>query len=80
MTDTPTPITDYISTKEASTRYGLTQAYIRRLLRRGTIQGQRFAHDWLVYIPSLDAYTANRPKRGLKPGTKLSPRRKAVPS
>jgi len=65
--DTQTPITDYISTKEASKRSGLTQAHISLLLSRGTLQGHKVARDWMVYVPSLDAYLANRPKRGPRP-------------
>ncbi|MBM4449169.1 MAG: helix-turn-helix domain-containing protein [Chloroflexi bacterium] len=78
--DTPTPITDYISTKEASERAHLTQDHIIRLLHRGAIQGIRKAREWLVYAPSLAAYIASKPKRGLKPGTKLGPRRKTKPA
>jgi len=67
MTETTTPITDYISTREASKRSGLTQSHIGILLARGILQGQKVARDWMVYAPSLDAYLANRPKRGPRP-------------
>jgi excisionase family DNA binding protein len=76
MTETPTPITDYISTAEASERAGVARTHIQYLLRVGRMQGHKIGHDWLVFVPSLDAYIANRPRRGLKPGTKLGPRRK----
>jgi excisionase family DNA binding protein len=78
MTETPTPITDYISTAEASKRYGLSDSQIRQLLIRGRIRGRKIARNWLVEPSSIEAYLANRPKRGLKPGTKLSPRRKST--
>jgi len=79
MTETPTPITDYISTKKASERVGISRSYLQYLLSVGRVQGHKLGHDWLVFVPSLDAYIANRPKRGLKPGTKLGPRRKPAP-
>jgi|GEM_PF-4616012 hypothetical protein len=79
MTEPPTPITDYISTAEASERYKLAQEYVAFLARKQLIVGRKIARNWLVVPSSLEAYLANRPKRGLKPGTKLGPRRKAVP-
>jgi len=79
MTDIPTPITDYINTAEASERAGVSQAHVIRLLQKGRISGVKKGRDWLILTPSLDAYIANRPKRGLKPGTKLGPRRKPAP-
>jgi len=77
--DTPTPITDYISTKEASERYGLSDSQIRHLLIVGYLRGRKIARNWLVEPASIETYLTNRPKRGLKPGTKLGPRRKLAP-
>jgi len=76
--DTPAPITDYISTKEASERYKLPQEYLAYLARKQVIVGRKIARNWLVVPSSIEAYLANRPKRGLKPGTKLGPRHKDV--
>ena len=78
MTETPTQITDYISTAEASERYKLPQEYLAYLARKRVIVGKKIARNWLVVPSSIEAYLANRPKRGLKPGTKLGPRRKDV--
>jgi len=78
MTETPTQITDYISTAEASERYKLPQEYLAYLARKRVIVGKKIARNWLVVPSSVEAYLANRPKRGLKPGTKLGPRRKDV--
>lgn len=80
MTDTPTSITDYISTAKASERYKLAQEYLAYLARKQVIIGLKIARNWLVLPSSIEAYLANRPKRGLKPGTKLGPRHKAAPS
>jgi len=78
--DTPTTLTDYVGTRKASERAGMTQKHISHLLSVGRVQGHKLGHDWLVFVPSLDAYIANRPKRGLRPGTKLGPRRKTKPT
>ena len=68
---------DYISTKEASERYGIDQGYLAFLVTRGAIKGVKIARNWLLYLPSLEAYMQNRPKRGPKPGTRIR-RRKQV--
>jgi hypothetical protein len=77
--DTPTPITDYISTKEASERYSIPQDYLGYLARKQVIVGLKIARNWLVLPSSVEAYLANRPKPGIKPGQKLGPRRKTTP-
>jgi hypothetical protein len=41
MTETTTPITDFISNKEAGLRYGLSDGQIRHLLISGQIQGRK---------------------------------------
>ncbi len=58
---------DYISTKEASDRYGLAQEYLAYLAAQGTIKGIKIARNWLLYLPSLEEYMQNRPKPGPKP-------------
>ena len=78
MPDTQPPLNDYISTKEASEKYGLSDGQIRHLLISGRIRGRKIARNWLVEPFSIEVYLANRPKRGLRPGTKLGPRRKDV--
>ena len=71
-------LSEYISTQEAAERAGLTRSHIRRLLERGTLQGQRFGRDWMVYAPALATYAANRPRPGLKLGQKISRTRKGA--
>jgi excisionase family DNA binding protein len=71
-------ISEYISTQTAADRAGLTRAHIRRLLERGTLQGQRFGRDWMVYAPALAAYAANRPRPGLKLGQMITRPRKVA--
>lgn len=62
---------DYISTTEASKRYGLSTSQIRLLLNKGRIDGRKIARNWLVVPNSLANYMANRPKPGLKSGQKI---------
>ena len=62
---------DYISTVQASKRYGLSVSQIRLLLKKGRIDGRKIARDWLVDPDSLANYMANRPRPGLKPGQKI---------
>jgi len=58
---------DYISTKEASERYGLAQAHWALLLKRGAVKGVKLARNWLLYVPSVEAYMKHRPRPGPKP-------------
>ena len=53
--------------KTAIGRFGVSQDHISRLLERGTMQGVKVGHDWLVQTSSLENYMANRPKPGPKP-------------
>jgi hypothetical protein len=60
-------IEGFMTTRQASFQFPLSQAHIRRLLEAGTVQGVKAGHDWLVDIASLEHYMANRPKPGPKP-------------
>ena len=62
---------DYMSVKEASERYGLSDSQIRRLLIAGIVSGRKIARDWLVVPSSMQAYMENRPKPGVKKGQKI---------
>ncbi len=64
---------DYISSKEASERYALTQDYLSFLASKGTIKGVKIARNWLIFVPSLEEYLKHRPK----PGPKLGSHRKS---
>jgi excisionase family DNA binding protein len=48
---------DYISVKEASERYGLSEGRIRQLLRANRLAGRKFGNAWAVSVASLEAYT-----------------------
>jgi excisionase family DNA binding protein len=58
---------DYISTREASERYGISPSHLTRLLKSGAVKGKKIGHDWLVYEPSLKEFIKNRPRPGPKP-------------
>jgi hypothetical protein len=58
---------DYLSTREASQRYGISPSQLTRLLNAQLIQGKKIGHDWLIYEPSLKKYVKNPPKPGPKP-------------
>ncbi len=60
-------IDGYLTTKQASIRYGMSQAHIRRLAGAGALSGTKAGHDWLLEIASLEKYMANRPRPGKKP-------------
>ncbi len=65
-------IQDYISTKEASELYNLSQSQLAHLARTQTVKARKVGHDWLIYSPSLKEYLASNPHPGLKLGTKLN--------
>lgn len=70
------PITDYISTKEASKRFGISQRHLGHLARKGLVKAQKMGYEWLLHLPSLQAYLDSNPRPGIKPGSKLWWRKK----
>jgi len=67
MPDTANPISDYISTREASQRAGLSRRQITYLFRRGIIKGRKIGNSLAIIPSSLDTYMANRPRPGPRP-------------
>ncbi len=57
---------DYISVKEASEKYGLSDSHIRRLLINGAIKGRKFGNAWAVEIASVDSYMSQMQTLGAK--------------
>lgn len=51
------------SVKEAATKIGLSERYLRLLLKEGKLEGKKLGHDWVVL--SLD-YKRKRGTRGGK--------------
>ncbi|MBN1368083.1 MAG: excisionase family DNA-binding protein [Dehalococcoidales bacterium] len=54
---------DYITTKEAGARIGLSDSHIRRLIKAGNIRATKLGHDWLVDA-DLFKYHRKRRKKG----------------
>jgi len=50
------------SVKEASSKIGISDSHLRRLLESGQIKGKKLGHDWVVL--SLDYKRKRRPKGG----------------
>jgi excisionase family DNA binding protein len=55
---------DYVSVKEASERFGLSDSRIRQLLGKGVIQGRKFGNAWAILVSSLEGYTSQNRKPG----------------
>jgi excisionase family DNA binding protein len=56
MNTADSPVPGYLTTMEASQRFGRSDSQIRRLLETGKVRGKKFGHVWLVEIASLDEY------------------------
>jgi len=63
-------IDDYLTTREASERFGLSAKHLGYLSRKEIIKARKVGHDWFIYIPSLNAYLETNPRPGVKPGSK----------
>jgi len=51
---------DIYSVNEAAQRLGLDPSQVRRLLKKGQIEGKKLGHDWVVL--SLDYKRKRKPK------------------
>ena len=49
------------SVKEAARALGISESYCRRLLEKGTIQGTKLGHDWVVRV--MKYRRKRKPKR-----------------
>ena len=56
----------YLTTKQASEIYGLSDSHIRRLLEQEKLSGEKFGRDWLIRDSAMERYMRNRPKPGPK--------------
>ncbi|MCL4488949.1 MAG: hypothetical protein M1570_12565 [Chloroflexi bacterium] len=63
---------EYITMRQAADRAGMAWSQILYLIDKGSLAAQRVAYVWLVNVPSLGQYLANRPRPGLKPGQKIN--------
>jgi excisionase family DNA binding protein len=53
---------EYITTKEAGNRIGLSDSQIRSLIKAGKIRAVKLGHDWLVVADLLDYRRRRKPK------------------
>ena len=60
------PNQDYIDTKEAAEKWGISEEYVRRLVREGRVKGRKVRRDWIIDSISLAEYMASNRKRGPK--------------
>lgn len=59
---------DYIGTLDASIKAGVSQGFIRRLVREGRIEGKKIGRDWILKPESLEDYLkSSKGKPGRKP-------------
>ena len=65
-----TPLGEWLSVKEAAKLSGYHENHIRRLLRAGLIQAQRWGNAWMVNQPSLLEYLEQAREKGEKRGPK----------
>ena len=56
-----------LSVPEAAAQSGLSRSYIRRLVSKGALKGQRVGNSWGVNESSLRAFLAKDRKPGPKP-------------
>jgi excisionase family DNA binding protein len=60
----------YISTTEAAKRLHVTPRYVRTLIDKGILKGEKIGRNYIVAVSSLDRARERNTKRGPKPGSK----------
>ncbi len=63
---------EWLTTKQAAEMSGYHPEYIRRLIRLGEIEAQKFGRDWVIERAKLLAYTREAKKLGRKRGPKTA--------
>lgn len=63
MTDNQN-LEDWITTTEAAALTGYASAYIRQLVLRGTLTGQKRGRDWFILRADVEAYKARMDQLG----------------
>ena len=59
---------DFLTTTQASARYGFSATYLAKLCHDGTLVARKAGRDWLIDPDSMKAYAENW--RDRKPGPK----------
>ena len=71
-------LNEYVSTAQAAERAGFGRDHVLHLIGAGSLEAQRVGYVWLVNVPSLERYLANRPRPGLHKGQKITRPRKVA--
>lgn len=53
-------MTDLITSADAAKQLGYTVQHIRRLVRQGTLLGEKMGRDWVVQQSSVEEFMAHR--------------------
>ncbi len=61
------PDEEFITVAVAAKQSGLSERQIQRLLREGTIPGNKPGRDWLVQLSAVMAYRRDARRPGRKP-------------
>jgi excisionase family DNA binding protein len=56
---------ELITLEEASRRYGLSHAYLRRIAGNGRLKAKKIGRDWVTTPAAVEAYLSSRQKRGV---------------
>ena len=65
-THIPIPVEGYILVKDAAAATGYNPEYLRRLLRNGTLEGQRIGWSWFIRKESLHKWLQEESKNPLR--------------
>ena len=61
---------EWLTTKQAAELSWYHPEYIRRLIRSGEIEAQKFGRDWMIERAAILAYTHKTERKGRKRGPK----------
>ena len=53
-------LSKYVTTREAATMLGVVTDHVNHLLKADKLTGGRFGRYWMVYVPSIEKYLANK--------------------
>lgn len=53
-------LSKYVTTKQAAEMLGVITTSVNHLLMDGKLKGHKFGKSWMVYVPSIETYLANK--------------------
>lgn len=51
---------NYITSAEAAIRLGFSSGYVRKLILKGKLKGEKFGHTWVITISELSKIKRQR--------------------